>query len=97
MIESYNNKKLLHICKKKFHDDDRDHGSNNSNDDDDSNSDDKKFNLRKFQSDTTGLCVFMMSVITVMTVMLKNLMPECFMVIPQDLTMLVMLMMNFMQ
>ena len=97
MIESYNNKKLLHICKNKFHDDDSDHGSNDSNDDGDSDRDDKEFNFRKFQSDTTGLCVFMMIIMTVMTVMLNNLMPECFMVIPQDLMMLIILMMNFMQ
>ena len=45
-IESYNNKKFCHICKKKFDDDDDDsHGRDDDSNDD---SDDKRFDTRKF-------------------------------------------------
>lgn len=54
-IESYNNQKLCHICKKEFHDvvDSRD-SNNDSNDSNDDDIDDEIFDARKTYGDAVG-------------------------------------------
>ena len=51
-IESDNDKKFFHICKKKFHDVDDSSDSDDSNDDnDDDSNNDEEFDVRRFQCD----------------------------------------------
>ena len=47
-IDSHDNKKICHICKKKFH------GGDDSKDDSDDDKDDEKLDTRNFHGDTVG-------------------------------------------
>lgn len=86
-IESYNNRKFCHICKKKSHD------VNDSNDD----SDIIAMMMRKlmpgsFMVMLQDLMMFMI-ITAIMMIMVTNLMPVNFMALLQDLMMLLMTMM----
>ena len=80
------NPKFCHICKKKFYDfDERD-------DDSEDDSDDEKFDVRKFHGDIVKLMMLMMITMTMMMVAMVYLTAENFMVLPQDLMMLMVVM-----